>query len=72
MIYDENFAPAQAHYNDLLKEAEEYRRYAHLNGGPNMFARALAALNSAFASKAKDSQPAAREAQPARKALATE
>jgi hypothetical protein len=63
------FASAQAHYNDLLKEAEEYRRAALLNKEPNLFERALTAVKGAFA--AKPAQPAAREAQAMRKGLVT-
>jgi hypothetical protein len=64
-------ALARARYNELLKEAEDYRRFAHLAAGPNVFERAFAALKSVFVSKR--SQPA-REAQTQtmRKGLATE
>jgi hypothetical protein len=64
---------ARTRHNEMLKEAEEQRRFAHFGTQvPNVFQHAFAALKGAFASKR--SQPAARDAHAPtkRKTLATE
>lgn len=39
---------ARAKYEDMLREAEQHRRFAHVTGESNFFERAFAALRSAF------------------------